>query len=69
MIKNTKIIPKPLIPINELPRWAYSESEWTKIELQTMAVVDDVRMEYDYDKWARLKYKDVNGGMDRLGLI
>lgn len=67
--KNTKIIPKPYIPMNELPEWAYTKTEWNQVEEQTMDIVDGVRMVYDYEEWNRLKYRDQNNSMDRLGLI
>ncbi len=68
-IKNKNMIPKPLMPLNELPRWAYTETEWETIQNQSMCIVDGVRMEYDYEEWERMKYKAQNSSMDRLGLI
>ena len=63
------IIPKPYTAIDELPRWAYTESELEAIKNQTMCIQNGVRMKYDYDKWRRMKYKAENSSMDKLGLI
>lgn len=36
-----------LYPMNELPRWAYTNAEWYEIEMKTADVVNGVRMMYD----------------------
>ncbi len=66
---STNIIPKPLKPLNEMPRWAYSEPEWCDVEDKTMEIIDGIRMVYDYAEWNRLKYRDQNKLLDSLGLI
>ena len=36
-----------LKPMNEMPRWAYIDSEFEDIEFRTVEIVDGVRMIYD----------------------
>ena len=44
---------RDIIPLNELPKWAYLDSEWKEIELKTIAIVDGNRMVYDNEKYKK----------------
>ncbi len=47
-----------LKPMNEMPRWAYIDSEWEDIEFQTVEIVDGVRMVYDREGQRKLDQEE-----------
>ena len=59
-------LPRVLVPMNNLPEWAYSYSEWQTIKQQTIEIQDGIRMMYDNERYKREKEME---GMNRLGLL
>ena len=56
IIHNMK--PRLLKPMDELPRWAYIDSEWKDICWITVDIINGVRMVYDIAGQKRLEQQE-----------
>ncbi|MCF6331045.1 MAG: hypothetical protein L3I99_05800 [Sulfurimonas sp.] len=64
-----KIKPRPTKPMDELPEWAYTKSEFEDICWSTAEIINGVRMVFDNKEYKRQKYYEQNSTMLKIGIL